>query len=153
MYPLELEHVTKRYGYHVVVDDRPRPAPRRHGVRRSDRCRSRRRTRGRHPRNLGGAAAAAILVLFVLPPLVVQLFADAASSIPPALFAVISGITTEVSLWVALLAIAAWAGSRPPPDSWPSGAVTSYSGDGSASPNGSRPRTWEGLADAHHRSA
>ena len=60
-------------------------------------------------RNLGGAVAAAILVLFVLPPLAVQLFTDAASWIPPTLFAVISGVSTEVSTWAALLAISAWA--------------------------------------------
>lgn len=60
-------------------------------------------------RNLGGAVTAAILVLFVLPPLAVQLVTDAASWIPPALFAVISGVSTEVSLWAALMAIAAWA--------------------------------------------
>jgi ABC-2 type transport system permease protein len=60
-------------------------------------------------RNLGGAVAAAILVLFVLPPLAVQLFTDAASWIPPTLFGVISGVSTEVSLWAAVLAIAAWA--------------------------------------------
>jgi hypothetical protein len=60
-------------------------------------------------RNLGGAVAAAILLLFVFPPLAVQLVTDAASWIPPALFAVISGVSTEVSLWAALLAISAWA--------------------------------------------
>jgi ABC-2 type transport system permease protein len=60
-------------------------------------------------RNLGGAVAAAILVLFILPPLTVQLFTDAASWIPPTLFAVISGVSTEVSLWAALMAVAAWA--------------------------------------------
>ncbi len=60
-------------------------------------------------RNLGGAVAAAILVLFVLPPLVVQLFSDAASWIPPTLFAVISGVSTDVGLWAALGAAAAWA--------------------------------------------
>jgi len=60
-------------------------------------------------RNLGGAVAAAILALFVLPPLAVQLVTDAASWIPPTLFAVISGVSTEVSLWAALMAVAAWA--------------------------------------------
>jgi hypothetical protein len=60
-------------------------------------------------RNLGGAVASAILVLFVLPPLVVQLVSDAASWIPPTLFAVVSGVSTEVSLWAALTALAAWA--------------------------------------------
>jgi len=60
-------------------------------------------------RNLGGAVTAAILVLFVLPPLAVQLVTDAASWIPPTLFAVISGVSTEVSPWAALMAVAAWA--------------------------------------------
>jgi len=60
-------------------------------------------------RNLGGAVAAAILVLFILPPLTVQLFTDAASWIPPTLFAVISGVSTEVNLWAALMAVAVWA--------------------------------------------
>ena len=60
-------------------------------------------------RNLGGAVTVVMLVLFVIPPLVVQLFADAGSWIPPTLFAVISGVTTDVSLWAALMAITAWA--------------------------------------------
>ena len=34
---------------------------------------------------------------------------DAASWIPPTLFAVISGVSTNVSLWAALMAVAAWA--------------------------------------------
>jgi hypothetical protein len=48
-------------------------------------------------------------VLFVIPPLVVQLFSDTGSWIPPSLFAVISGVSPDVSLWAALLAISAWA--------------------------------------------
>jgi ABC-type transport system involved in multi-copper enzyme maturation permease subunit len=60
-------------------------------------------------RNLGGAVTIVMLTLFVLPGLVVQLASDAASWIPPALFAVISGVSTEVSLWGALTAVAAWA--------------------------------------------
>lgn len=60
-------------------------------------------------RNLGGAVASAILVLFVLPPLTVQLFTGAASWIPPTLFTVVSGVSTEVSVWAAVLAISAWA--------------------------------------------
>lgn len=60
-------------------------------------------------RNLGGAVAAAILVLFILPPLAVQLVTDAGSWIPPTLFAVISGVSTEVGLWAALLAVVTWA--------------------------------------------
>ena len=49
-------------------------------------------------RNLGGAVTAVVLALFVIPPLVVQLFTDAASWIPPTLFCAISGVTTEVSV-------------------------------------------------------
>jgi hypothetical protein len=60
-------------------------------------------------RNLGGAVTTAVLVLFVIPPLAVQLINDAASWIPTTLFAVISGVSTEVSLWAALFAVAAWA--------------------------------------------
>jgi ABC-2 type transport system permease protein len=60
-------------------------------------------------RNLGGAVTTAMLVLFVLPPLAVQLVSDAASWIPPTLFAVISGVSTEISLWAALTAVTAWA--------------------------------------------
>ena len=60
-------------------------------------------------RNLGGAVTVVILALFVIPPLAVQLVSDAASWIPPTLFAVISGVSTEVSLWAALTAVAAWA--------------------------------------------
>ena len=60
-------------------------------------------------RNIGGAVTTAILVVFVIPPLTVQLFTDAGSWIPPSLFAVISGVSPNVSLWAALLAVAAWA--------------------------------------------
>ena len=47
-------------------------------------------------------------MLFVIPPLVVQLFTDAASWIPPTLGAVISGVTSEVNVWAALAALLAW---------------------------------------------
>jgi ABC-type transport system involved in multi-copper enzyme maturation permease subunit len=60
-------------------------------------------------RNLGGAVTVVMLALFVVPPLAVQLLSDAASWIPPTLFAVISGVSTEVGLWAALMAVAAWA--------------------------------------------
>ncbi len=59
-------------------------------------------------RNLGGAVTVVILALFVIPPLAVQLVSDAASWIPPTLFAVISGVSTEVSLGAAVLAVVAW---------------------------------------------
>jgi len=60
-------------------------------------------------RNLGGAVTAAVLVLFILPPLAVQLVNEAASWIPATLFVVISGVSTEVSLWAALMATTVWA--------------------------------------------
>jgi hypothetical protein len=60
-------------------------------------------------RNVGGAVTTAVLVLFVIPPLAVQLISDTGSWIPPALFAVISGVSTDVSVWAALLSVAAWA--------------------------------------------
>jgi hypothetical protein len=59
-------------------------------------------------RNVGGAVTAAVFALFVLPPLVVQLFSDAASWIPPALGAVTSGVTTDVNIWAALAVLLAW---------------------------------------------
>jgi hypothetical protein len=60
-------------------------------------------------RNLGGAVGAAVLLLFVIPPLAVQLVNDAASWIPPTLFGVISGVSSEISLGAALTAVIAWA--------------------------------------------
>jgi ABC-type transport system involved in multi-copper enzyme maturation permease subunit len=60
-------------------------------------------------RNIGGAVTTAVLVLFVIPPLAAQLVSETASWIPPALFAVISGVSPDVSLWAALLAIGGWA--------------------------------------------
>jgi hypothetical protein len=60
-------------------------------------------------RNMGGAVTTAVLVLFVIPPLAAQLVNDAGAWIPPALFAVISGVSSDVSLWAALMAITAWA--------------------------------------------
>ena len=60
-------------------------------------------------RNVGGAVTTAVLVLFVIPPLTVQLVNDAATWIPTTLFAVISGVSTDVSLWAALMVVTAWA--------------------------------------------
>jgi len=56
-------------------------------------------------RNLGGAVTVVMMTLFVIPPLIVQLVSDAASWIPPALGTVISGVSTDVSLWAALAAL------------------------------------------------
>lgn len=60
-------------------------------------------------RNLGGAVTTAVLVLFMIPPLTVQLVNGAASWIPTSLLAVISGVSTDISLWAALMAVTAWA--------------------------------------------
>jgi ABC-2 type transport system permease protein len=60
-------------------------------------------------RNIGGAVTTSVIVLFFVPPLLVQLFSDAGTWIPPTLFAVISGVSTDVSAWAALLAVVAWA--------------------------------------------
>ncbi len=60
-------------------------------------------------RNIGGAVTAVVLVLFVLPPLTAQLRTNAGPWIPTNLFAVISGASTDVALWAALLTVAAWA--------------------------------------------
>ena len=60
-------------------------------------------------RNVGGAVTAVVLVLFVMPPLTAQLLTGAGPWIPTNLFAVISGASTDVALWAALLAVAAWA--------------------------------------------
>ena len=59
-------------------------------------------------RNLGGAVTAAVLMLFMIPPLVVQLVSDAASWIPPALGTAISGVTTDVNTWAAAAVLLAW---------------------------------------------
>ena len=60
-------------------------------------------------RNTGGAVTTAMLVVFLIPPLTVQLVGGAASWIPTTLFAVISGVGTGAALWAALLAVIAWA--------------------------------------------
>jgi ABC-2 type transport system permease protein len=60
-------------------------------------------------RNLGGAVTTVVLVLFVIPPMAVQLVDHAASWSPTTLFAVISGVSSDVTLAAALVAVAAWA--------------------------------------------
>ena len=59
-------------------------------------------------RNLGGAVTAAVLLLFMIPPLIVQLVNEAASWVPPALGTAISGVTTDVNLWAAAAVLLAW---------------------------------------------
>jgi ABC-2 type transport system permease protein len=60
-------------------------------------------------RNAGGAVTGIMLVLFVAPPLVVQLVNEAASWIPSTLATVLSGVTHEVGRPAALVALAIWA--------------------------------------------
>ncbi len=60
-------------------------------------------------RNLGGAVTITVLLLFVAPGTVVQLVNDSASWMPTTLLSVLSGVTTEVSVAAALLALGLWA--------------------------------------------
>jgi ABC-2 type transport system permease protein len=60
-------------------------------------------------RNVGGAVTAAVVLLFIVPPLVVQLLSDAASWLPDALNRVVAGVGDQVGVPAAVLALAAWA--------------------------------------------
>jgi ABC-2 type transport system permease protein len=60
-------------------------------------------------RNTGGAVTVTVLGLFVIPPLIVQLANETASWMPATLASVLSGVTSEVSWWSALIAMALWA--------------------------------------------
>lgn len=60
-------------------------------------------------RNMGGAVTAAVLLLFIVPPIAVQLVSEAASWVPSTLVNVVSGVSSEVSLAAALAVLAAWA--------------------------------------------
>jgi hypothetical protein len=60
-------------------------------------------------RNVGGAVTAAVVLLFIVPPLAVQLVNDAASWIPDTLTRVVAGVGEQVSIPAALAALAAWA--------------------------------------------
>ena len=62
-------------------------------------------------RNTGGAVTAAVLVLIVAPPLIVQLARGAASWIPAALTLVLSGVAVDMDTGVAAatFALIAWA--------------------------------------------
>jgi len=60
-------------------------------------------------RNTGGAVTAAVVVLVIAPPLIVQLANEAASWVPDTLTKVASGVANDVGLGAALAAIAAWA--------------------------------------------
>lgn len=60
-------------------------------------------------RNMGGAVTAAVLLLIVLPPIVVQLANDAVSWVPATLTNVASGVANNVATAAAFAAFAAWA--------------------------------------------
>jgi len=60
-------------------------------------------------RNLGGAVTTAVVVLFILPPLLVQLINDAASWIPDTLTRVVAGVDDQVGVPAALAVLAGWA--------------------------------------------
>lgn len=60
-------------------------------------------------RNSGGAVTVVVGLLFICPPLVVQLTPDAASWVPSSLAWVISGVSTDQTVPMALLAVVVWA--------------------------------------------
>jgi hypothetical protein len=61
-------------------------------------------------RNTGGAVTGAVLMLVIAPPLVVQIAGGAADWIPPTLANVVSGVSNEVTVLVAIAALVLWAG-------------------------------------------
>jgi ABC-2 type transport system permease protein len=61
-------------------------------------------------RNTGGAVTGAVLMLVMAPPLVVQIAGEAADWIPPTLANVVSGVSNEVTVLVAIAALVLWAG-------------------------------------------
>ena len=60
-------------------------------------------------RNTGGAVTGTILLVFILPPLAVQLVSETASWIPSTLANVISGVDNTASMGAAIVAIVMWA--------------------------------------------
>lgn len=60
-------------------------------------------------RNTGGAVTGTILLLFILPPLAVQMVNETASWVPGTLTNVVSGTDTAVGIGAAIAAIAMWA--------------------------------------------
>lgn len=60
-------------------------------------------------RNSGGAVTGAVLVLFIVPPLLVQLANGATDWVPSTLANVLSGVTVGVNALAAMAALAAWA--------------------------------------------
>lgn len=60
-------------------------------------------------RNTGGAVTGAVLVLFIVPPLLVQLASEATDWVPNTLANVISDVAVGVNVPAAVAALAAWA--------------------------------------------
>lgn len=60
-------------------------------------------------RNLGGAVTVAVVLLFIVPPLAVQLVTEAASWIPDTLTRVLSGVDDQVGVAAAVAALLVWA--------------------------------------------
>ncbi len=56
-------------------------------------------------RNVGGAVTGAVLVLFIVPPILIQLAQDTASWVPGALSLSVSGITTEPAVLGAAITV------------------------------------------------
>jgi ABC-type transport system involved in multi-copper enzyme maturation permease subunit len=59
-------------------------------------------------RNTGGAVTGAVLLLFIIPPILVQLANETASWLPSTLVNVVSGVGDEVGVPAALAVLAAW---------------------------------------------
>jgi ABC-2 type transport system permease protein len=60
-------------------------------------------------RNTGGAVAAVVGLLFVIPPIIIQLAPDTADWVPSTLGWAISGVTTEPGVGLAMVAVVVWA--------------------------------------------
>lgn len=60
-------------------------------------------------RNVGGAVTAVVVLLFIVPPLAVQVVTETGSWIPDTLTKVLSGVGDQVGVGAALAALAAWA--------------------------------------------
>lgn len=61
-------------------------------------------------RNTGGAITGAVVMLVMAPPLIVQMAGGAGSWIPTTLANVVSGVSNEVTVFAAIVALACWAG-------------------------------------------
>jgi len=61
-------------------------------------------------RNTGGAVTGAVVMLVIAPPLIVQMASGAGSWIPPTLANVVSGVSNEVTVFAAVVALVCWAG-------------------------------------------